>query len=87
MKRASNRNGRAALILLPAIAFAISPVAAAGSGQHWISLCTGEGARLVLLGDGEDTPGQEPKDRDHGMCAHATSPREIRPGGKARTRQ
>ena len=84
--RASNRKGRGALFLLPAIAFAISPVAAAGSRQHWISLCTGEGARLVLLGGGGDVPSDKPDDRGHGMCAHATSPREIRPGGKARTR-
>jgi hypothetical protein len=87
VSRVANRHGPApALFLVPVIALEVAPVAAAGPGQHWVSLCTSDGGRLVSVADGEGIPDQGPGDRGHGMCAHATCPREDRPGDTGRAR-
>lgn len=73
-----------ATIGVPAVAtMAVAPVAAAQAGQ-WVTICTGEGARLIRLAGLPALPREEREERMESLCAHATCPRPLRLERKGR---
>lgn len=78
---------RRALLALPALLMlAASPVAAAMPGLHLVSMCTAQGAQLVLVEGPDPTRPADERGPAQMGCAHAVCPREILPDRKARRR-
>ena len=60
------------------------PVAAARPDTLWLPLCSGGETHWIALPRDPAAPAAPPRDDRHGLCAHATCPRETKVLRKAR---